>query len=37
MVLGSFKLKDNNGKLFIWGDPETGCLTRKPTERRKFD
>lgn len=24
-------------KVYVWGDPETGCLGRKPTSRRKFD
>lgn len=23
--------------MYVWGDPETGCLGRKPSERRKFD
>ena len=23
-------------RVFVWGDPDTGCLGRKPVERRKF-
>ena len=36
-LYGGPRIALNNGKLYIWGDPETGCLTRKPVERRKFD
>lgn len=26
-----------DNRVYVWGDPETGCIGRKPTERRKFD